>query len=449
MNAVPGQFGQYGAGYQSVAGIPALNGTLTQNAGYFSNFVDYANGTYVIQFNAPNPSAISVSVGGDLSNLSNININGTTWTATATLQHDGGVLTAGSSEINIAGPTSSNPVSNFTVYAQGTNPSALTTAYQKLANNYDSLYTLNTENVVGNQATISEADNTYNGSVDGTISAHDIALQANSMPKLQNILWEEPVGAQNDKLQADSQAFNSLNPNTKVLVAIGGETWNGAQAQFEAVLNLAKANPLVANAASDDYTRVAYETAVLDINAVKEMRAVSSEPQNITAYLVSQGSNTYFVDREKAFITNQLGLKLSDYVKYQGVSFYPDNNSSLSSSSSPQDLYNFLEGGLASQLSYLQADKNDATASGLNELVYEFGIEGNLPISGASAAAINAFNNSSYATEWVAQEVGSAEKILGNGDGLEIFTGSYWGPQPDTLAPTTSGQQELNTFLSD
>jgi hypothetical protein len=192
---------------------------------------------------------------------------------------------------------------------------------------------------------------------------------------------------------------------------------------------------------------VAYETAVLDINAVNQMRAVSNNPQNISAYLVSQGSNPYFVDREKAFITQNMGLVLSNYVKYQGISFYPQGNGSLGASSSSQDLYNYLEGGLSSQLDYLKADKADAAASGLNEIVYEFGIEGNLPISGTSAADITAFNNSSYATKWVTQEIQDAEAILGPGDGLEIFTGSYWGPQPDTLAATTAGQQALDVFL--
>lgn len=445
-NAVPGQIGQFGAGYQSVSGVPLANGTITQNASYYSDFSDYANGQYTVQFNAPNPAGITVQPAFDLTNLTNVQVSGTMWTGTLTLTHDSGGITAGAGMINISGISASNPVSNFTVYAQGTNPSAFTTTYQNLVQNYASVYTLNTDDVVGNQNVVDAGDLPYNGDVDNDVSVADLVTQTNSLPHAKTMLLELPLGITNAALKVVGQELNGLKAGVQVLVATSAESWNGAQPQFEGVLNQAKANPAVANAASDDFTRVAYQTAVDDINAVQQIRAVSTNPGNVTAYLVSQGSNTYFVDREKSFITTNMGLQLSAYVQYQGISFYPDDNLT-SAPSSAQALYNSLVADLPRQVGFLKADKADATASGLHELIYEWGVDGALTQSGISAAVINAFNNSTLGSQWVTQEVQATDAVLGAGDGFEVFSGGLWGPDPDTAAPLTNVMQTLNTFL--
>src|SRR5438270_13987364 len=58
--------GAYGAGYNApaVGAVSGFNPVITGNVGLWSNAQNYADGAgYTVQFNAPNPAAINVTLG--------------------------------------------------------------------------------------------------------------------------------------------------------------------------------------------------------------------------------------------------------------------------------------------------------------------------------------------------------------------------------------------------
>src|SRR5947209_8399233 len=67
-DSVPLRLGQYGAGYNNPAGGTVLGTqapTVVGNVGFYAQAQNYASGSgYTISFNAPNPGAINLQVGG-------------------------------------------------------------------------------------------------------------------------------------------------------------------------------------------------------------------------------------------------------------------------------------------------------------------------------------------------------------------------------------------------
>src|SRR5437868_6002904 len=99
MDQLPLNIGQYGQGYNAITAGTVSGGeasTIVGNVGFYAQAENYASGPgYTVTFTAPNPAAINLSVNGMFSGLSNVQVSGNKYTATFTINHDGGNLLAG------------------------------------------------------------------------------------------------------------------------------------------------------------------------------------------------------------------------------------------------------------------------------------------------------------------------------------------------------------------
>ena len=446
--------GVYQQGYNP-ASLSVASGfapVITGNTGVYSNAANYPNASgYTLQFNAPNPAVIGASLSGMFSNLSNVRINGTQYTATFTLQHDGGNLLAGGGEIDLAGATTSNPITNLAVVRPGGTLGGLTPSYQGYLNTYNAVRWMNNNNINNNNAVVNASDLLPSGQniASNGNSYTDIINWSNQQANLQKVWVNIPTNATNAFIKAVAGQFaTQLNPGKQVIFEYGNENWNFAfQHPGLVVLPKGQADPRVIQ--SDNFTTTAQESGLQSANMMQivkaEFAAKGADASRAQGFLGSQGANQYFVDKSKEAITRVYGAgAITQLFKYQGISFYPADN--LTSAGSVDQILSAVYGDLGRQKQYLANDKANAAASGLSEAIYEWSPNGYLTAGGVPASVVNAFRNDPRAKQWTLDEWSAIKAILGPNDMAMEFSilGDGWSAQINPLLPHEPEQQAID-----
>jgi hypothetical protein len=444
---------RYPGAYQQ-AYNPAPAGTvsgfapvITGNAGLYSNALNYPNASgYTLQFTAPNPAAITTSLSGIFQNLSNVRINGNQYTANFTLQHDGGNLQAGGAEIDFAGASNSNPISNVAVIRPGGALNGLTPTYQGYLNNYQAVRWMNNNNINNNSAPMNSGSLLPSGQNIGTNgnSYDDIIKWSNQQANLQKVWVNIPVNADDTFVKAVADKFAAgLSPSKQVVVEYGNENWNFAFQHPAWILQQAKADPRIS--AGDDFTRTSQEAGLLSAHVMQTFQNEFTDKSRVAGFLGSQGANQYFVDQEKAAIGRVYGANaLRSLYKYQGISFYPADNLT-SDPGSVGALIAALYTDLPRQKQYLANDKADATASGLSEAIYEWSPNGYLTAGAVPASEVYAFRADPRAKQWTLDEYNAIKSLLSPSDMAMEFSvvGDAWSAQINALGATEPEQQAI------
>jgi MYXO-CTERM domain-containing protein len=425
--------------------ITLPNGSIDGDGGVYTQADNYPSGTYVVSFTSPSP--VTISAGGDFSGISNVQRSGTLETMTVTLNHDNGNILAGSSWLTTSGVTSSNPVSNFQVYQQGTTPASTTPAFQGLLNNYQAVRYMNNLNINNNTTLMTSNSIVPSGSNMGSNSYADIVKWSNAQSNLKDVMIEIPVNADSTYIASVAKTMSSLVSGKQVIVEYGNEDWNYTFTQAGWLQTQGAADSRVT--ASDDFTRNAQEAGLRAAAMMQTFDANYTGKASVAGFLGSQGSNTYYVDQEKSAISRVYGAGAVDSLfKYQGISFYPGDG--LSGASSESALYSALESDLTRQTNNLTADVADAKASGLSEAVYEWSPNGYLTLGGVSASVIAAFRASADSKQLTLDTWNAIKNNIGaNGIAFDFdVTGDGWSTQENSLAATEEEQLAVDQIAA-
>ena len=430
---------------------------ITGNAGLYSNALNYPNGAgYTLQFTAPNPAAIATSLSGIFQNLTNVKVVGNQYTANFTMAHDGGNLLAGGGEIDLAGASNANPISNIAVVRPGGTLGGLTLSYQGYLKNYQAVRWMNNNNINNNNGAMSAANLLPSGqniSNNGN-SYTDIINWSNQQTNLQKVWVNIPVNADTSFIKAVAdQVATQLSPTKQVIFEYGNENWNFSFSHpGVTILPKGKADPRVI--AGDDFTRTAQEAGLLSaamMQTIKsEYTAKGVDPNRAQGFIGSQGANQYFVDQEKAAINRVYGAgTVAKLYSYQGISFYPDDNLTTNPGS-VDALLNTLYADLPRQKQYLANDKADAAASGLAEAVYEWSPNGFLTAGAVPASLVNAFRADPRAKQWTLDEYNAIKSMLSSTDMAMEFSvlGDGWSTQINPLLPAEPEQQAIQQIAA-
>jgi len=447
--------GQVGAGYNPnpSASTGSPNVTLIGPTGFYSGAANYENASgYRITFNAPNPGAVNVAVGGMFSGLSNVQISGNTYSATFSIFHDGGNLLAGGGEIDLTGGLSaSNPVTNFKVVRPGGNASAVTPLFASYASEYQGIRWMNSSNVNNQTKDLTAADLLPPGQNIGTFgtSYADQARMTGQIPN-DGLLWTNvPAGADASFVRgmADQIAAN-LPAGKRVRFEYANEPWNFAFSHVGKIYSLAQADPRVPSA--DTFTMVARETGLrtADLFSVflNQWVADGRNPADAEGFLNSQGANSYFANTAVDAVRGVYGSGLGG-IKSRGISFYPGDN--LSGASSVDQLVAALYADLPRQEGYLRGEVAAAAAEGLTPGIYEWSPEGGyLTLGGVPQNVVDAFRADPRSKQWVLDEWNAIHAILGpvpNSFAMEFTVdGTGWDPQIDPRGPHELAQQAID-----
>jgi len=421
------------------------NGGIDGDGGVYTQAENYPSGTYVVSFTSPSP--VTINAGGDFSNITDVQRNGTLETMDVTLNHDGGNVLAGSGWLTTSGVSSSNPLTDLQVYQQGTAPATLTPTFQGLLNNYQAARFMNNLNINNNTAPETSANIVPSGSNMGSNSYADIVKWANAQPNLKDVMIEIPVNADSTFTASVAKTMSGLLSGKQVIVEYGNEDWNYGFTQAGWLQTQGAADSRVT--ATDDFGKDAQETGLRAAAMMQTFDANYTGGASVAGFLGSQGSNTYFVDQEKAAITRVYGASAVDSLfKYQGISFYPGDG--LSGASTESGLYSALESDLTRLTGYLKADVSDAKSSGLSELVYEWSPNGYLTLGGVSASVIAAFRASADSKQLTLDTWNAIKTNIGsNGIAFDFdITGDGWSTQENPAAPTEEEQLAIDQIAA-
>jgi hypothetical protein len=456
VDSVPFRYpGLYGSGFKPApAGV--VSGTsvpiITGPVGLYSSIMNYPDGSgYRIEFDAPNPAAIQVKIGGNFTQLTNFNISGHHFSAEVTLTHPDGNQLVGGGEVDLSGASASNPITNFHMVRPGGTANGLTPMFQSYLNNYQAVRWMNNNNINFNAAHMTTGDLVPTGQNIGTSgnSYDDIISWANAQPNLQKVWINIPVNVDDGFVSAVGAKFAAgLAPGKQVIVEYGNELWNGGFSQSQWVLSQAKNDSRVT--AHDDYTKTAQEAGLLSAHVQQVFQAQFADKSRVAGFLGSQGAGTWFVDNEKNLISKYYGGAgaVTSLYKYQGISYYPGDN--LQGVTDVDGLVSALYADLARQNNYLATDKADAAASGLAEAVYEWGPNGYLTLGGIPTDIIDAFRADPRAMQWVFDEWNAIKSALGPDDLAMEFTvlGDYWSVQINPFAGHEPEQQAIDAIAN-
>jgi hypothetical protein len=455
VDSVPFRYpGLYGSGFNPAPASVVSGGVvpvITGPVGLYSSIMNYPDGSgYRIEFDAPNPAAIQVKLGGDFSQLTNFVISPHHFSADLTLARSSGDPLVGGGEVDLSGATASNPITNFHMVRPGGTANGLTPTFQSYLANYQAVRWMNNNNINFNAAHMTAADLVPSGQNIGTFgnSYDDIISWANAQPNLQKVWINIPVNVDDGFVSAVGAKFAAgLAPGKQVVVEYGNELWNGGFSQSQWVLSQAKNDPRVT--AHDDYTKTAQEAGLLSAHVQQLFQAQFADTSRVAGFLGSQGAGTWFVDNEKNLIAKYYGAgAVTSLYKYQGISYYPGDN--LQSATDVDSLVNALYADLSRQNGYLAADKADATASGLGEAVYEWGPNGYLTLGGVPTDVIDAFRADPRSKQWVYDEWNAIKSALGPNDLAMEFTvlGDYWSVQINPFADHEQEQQAIDAIAN-
>jgi hypothetical protein len=456
-DSVPFRYpGAFGAGYNAAAGgaVSGFVPTITGNVGLWSNAQNYASGAgYTIQFNAPNPAAINVTVGGMFNGLTNVSRSGNTYTATFTINHDNGNILAGGGEIDLAGASAVNPITNFHVVRPGGTLDGLTPQFQSYLNSYQAVRWMNNNNVNNNVMNVGVADLLPSGQNLGTAgnSYDDIIKWSNQQANLKTVWITIPTNANDAFVKTVADKFaQKLAPAKNVVVEYSNEPWNFAFTHPGQIYSKAQQDNRVT--ATDTYSMVGQEYGLQSAHIMQlfkqEFSNNGQDANRAQGFLNSQGANQWFVDQSKSAINRVFGNgSVANLFTYQGISFYPGDN--LAGASSVDQLVSALYTDLNRQKTYLQNDINSASRDGLHEAIYEWGMNGYLTQGGVPANVWQAFRNDPRAKQWVLDEYAAIHSLLGNDPksmAMEFTVeGDGWGPQ---INPMASPEQEQQGILA-
>ncbi len=423
---------------------PALigaNGSLIADGGSVTYAQNYASGTYTIQFDSPQP--VNITTAGIIGAPNNVQRSGNHTTMTVKLTHDNGDPLAGIGWFITSGVNGGNPLSNFTMSAQGTNPSDFTPTFNQYATKYQAIRWMNNLNVNNNVAPMSASSLLPSGSNFGANSYDDVIKWANAQSNLKSVMINIPVNADSSFVAAVAKKFNALAAGKQVVVEYGNEDWNFGFSHTGWLLGQARSDARVN--AGDDFGKLGQEVGLRTADMMNTFLANSTNTSRVAGFLGSQGSNTYFVDQAKSAISRVYGAStIARDFKYQGISFYPGDG--LSGAATVDDLYNKLEADLTRLKSFLVADRNDANASGLSELVYEWSPNGYLTLGGVSPAVINAFRADPRSKQLTLDTWNAINSNIGaNGMAFSFdITGDGWSTQINPALPAEYEQQAIN-----
>lgn len=452
-NSVNFRIGAYGQGYNpggSFTGTQAF--TITGPTGFASQAVDYPSGQYTLFFNAPNPAAVGVTVGGDMSGLGNVQISGTGYSATLTLVHDNGNVTAGLGEIDI-NTTAINPVTGFKVVAPGglANPGASTVQTANILNHFQGFMYNKENNSEANLNAVTAADLIPSGQNLSNVGSSytDLVARANANANTKTILISVPMNAQASYLDGVGAALAKLRPGIQAYVQDGGEDWNALFPTYNAFVQRANADMTHSFANSDDFQRAAEEYG---ISSVLMMQEIQKNAPNAKGFINSQGANTAWAQQAiNAEIRNFGSTTFHQTIGALGPSYYPGDAIQWNPGT-VDNLISETEADLSRQNGYLAAHVAIARANGLSTIVYEASIMGALTSSGAPASLFNQFINDPRAGQLTTKMLTDMKGILNQtGDGVYWFTepgglDDLWGGQGNPLDPPTQVTRAVIAF---
>jgi hypothetical protein len=447
--------GQVGSGYNPTY-TGSQNVVLTQPQGLWSLAENYENGTYALQFDAPNPGAITVTVGGMFSAAQGSAAQAGHYTGTFHLQHDNpNDLLSGGGEIDLGGVSAANPVSHFRVTRPGGNPAALTPTYAAYLNEYRGVRWMNNASVNNNQSTLTAADLLPSGQNIGTFgtSYADQARMTGALPHARLFWTNVPVGADDSFVagMTDQLAAN-LPRGMPVTVEYGNENWNFAFTHPGKILALAQADPRVPHN-GDNFYMVAYESGLRtsDVFHVMLNRWLGDgrDAADLSMVIGDQGANQFFGDTAIAAAKSVNGGTLSAAgVHSRAMSFYPGDG--ITGAASVDDLLAQLYADLPRQVGYLKNEVTHARADGITPGIYEWSPNAYLTKGGISPALAAAFRADPRSGQWVKDKWAAITSILGPeaGSFAMEFTaaGDGWTPQIDPRSPHEPEQQAIDAI---
>jgi hypothetical protein len=455
---LPVNIGPYGQGYADLSPAQVQGqqaSTIVSNVGFYTQAQNYPSASgYTISFNAPNPGAINVSIGGMFSGLSNVQVSGNKYTATFTMNHDGGNPLAGAGQVDLAGASAGNPVTNFEITRPGGVSGGLTPTFQSYLAPYQAVRWMNNNDINNNLRVMTAADLMPSGQNFGAggngfgnfgNSYDDIINWSNQQPNLKKVWINIPTNADDSFVKAVADKFAAkLAPGKQVVVEYSNEPWNFAFTHPGQIYQKAQSDPRTIY--GDTYSKTGEEYGLLAAHVMQVFQNEFSDKSRVEGFLNSQGANQWFIDKAKEAINRVYGAgSVSKYFYYQGISFYPDDN--LTGVSSTDQLVSSLYSDLNRQKGYLQNDMNDAAKDGLHEAIYEWGPNGFLTQSGISLAGLNVFRADPRSKQWVIDEYNAIKSILGsdpNSMAMEFTAvGDGWSTQINPLSPTEQEQQGI------
>lgn len=447
----PGQITQ--ANNPAPAGtVSGLAPVITGDVGIFSSASNYPSASgYTLNFTATNPAAIATSLSGMFSNLMNVQITGTHYSANFTLTHPAGGRLTGGGEIDFTGASTTNPISNVSVVQPGGTLNGLTPSYASYLNEYQAVRWMNNNNINNNSAPVIAGDLLPSGQNISNVgnSFDDIIGWSNQQANLKKVWINIPVNASDSYVKAVADKFAvTLAPGKQVVVEYGNENWNTAFTHPKWILAQAKVDPRVI--AGDDFTRTSQEAGLISAHVMQIFQDEFTDKTRVAGFLGSQGADQYFVDQEKQAINRVFGPSaVTSLYKYQGIGFYPADN--LSSAGSVDQVVSALYGDLVRQKQYLTKEKADATASGLSEAIYEWSPNGYLTQGGVPQAVVDAFRADPRAKQWTLDEWNAIKSILSSNDMAMEFSnvGDGWSAQINPLLPHELEQQAIDQISAD
>jgi hypothetical protein len=447
--------------------------TVIGNVGFFTKALNYPSGTYTIRFNAPNPSAIQVTVGGFFGGLTNAQVSGNSYTAQVTLNHDRGDPLAGSGEIDLNGASAANPVTNFTLTRPGGVMGGLTPQFQQYLNNYQAVRWMNNNDINNNVRVLSASDMMPSGQNFGAGGAgwgnfgnsyDDIITWANGQQNLKKVWINIPSAADDSFVKAVADKFaTKLHSDKAVVVEYSNEPWNFFFTHSGLVINArAQKDSRVTNS-GDVYSATGQEYGLTAAHIMQifkqEFTANGADPTRAQGFLNSQGANQWFVEQSKSAINRIFGAgSVAKLFYYQGISFYPTDN--LDSYSSTNQLVSALYTDLNRQKTYLANDIESARKDGLHEAIYEWGINGFLTKGVVTQAGLDAFRADPRSKQWTIDEYNAtvgpltandgSRQQLGADDMVMEFTvaGDGWSAQVNPSGPKELEQQGIEAIAA-
>lgn len=450
-NSVNFRVGAYQAGYNpggSWTGtqVPVITGPT----GFWSTAVNYPNANgYTIQFHAPNPAAVGVTVGGMFNGLSNVQISGNTYSATFNLFHDGGNIKAGGGEIDL-NTNAANPVTGFRVIAPGglANPGGLTPDAAAVLNRFGGFRTMNQSNINFNNAAITAADLLPSGQnlqTFGTSLVDQVAM-VNANPNAKQFVVNVPANADKSYTQGAANIVKGVKPGVTVLWELSNEPWNALFPTYSQLYNKSLTDAAHTFANNDSFGRSA---EMYGIKSVEMMQWVQEVTPNARAFLSSQGANVWYDQQAINAINRNYPGQLHQYVGALGPSDYPSDN--LDHNPGNVDgLITAVQADMARQHGYMADNATLAHTNGLNAVAYEVSIMGFLTKSGVSASLVDQFLADPRSGQLTTQMLTDlAAQFNRPGDAAFWFTepgGDYWGGTPDPFAPHTEVQKAVLAF---
>lgn len=453
-NSLGWDIGTFGAGYQpggswSGQQVPVITGPT----GFASKAVNYPSGVYDLYFNAPNPGAVGVTVGGDMFGLGNVQIVGNQYHATFTLQHDGGDIKAGLGTVNI-NTTPANPVTGFNVIRPGgmSNPGGFTPHAAPVMNRFQGFMTNKENNSEANLNVLTAADlipSKQNIGSMGT-SYDDLVGRTNANPNSKTLLVSVPLNAQPSYLAGVAASLKKLRPGIQAYVQAGGEDWNALFPTYSALGNKGYADSAHSFVNGDGFGRAAEEYGITTVQMLQEMQ--KTDP-NLKGFLNGQGANSWWsLQAINAAKRNFGDATFHQTIGAMGPSYYLADN--LSQSPGTVDgLIAAAEADRARQNGYLADHVALAHANGLHAIVYEASPVGLLTQGVVTLPLLQGFVNDPRAGVLTTEMLGDLDRLLNQqGDGAYFFTEpggtlDYWGGQGDPYAPPTPITQAVLNFV--